>query len=185
MSRPGSCVGRARPRAAGSALGVLWRFSRPHTLIGTTLWIVALYAIAASAGPRVDAFDLALTLLAGACVNVFIVGINQVRTSRSTGSTSRGCRSPPASCRSAGGAADRPRGRGHAAGDGGTQGAVETVAVGVALLVGWAYSCPPLRLKRYRRRGGRAASRSCARSCVNLGVWLHVAGTPVTPASGR
>ena len=30
-----------------------------------------------------------------------------------------------------------------------TQGVAETVAVGVALAIGWAYSCPPLRLKRY------------------------------------
>ena len=47
MSRPPVAVGRVRPRAALGALGVLWRFSRPHTLIGTSLSIVALYAIAA------------------------------------------------------------------------------------------------------------------------------------------
>ena len=60
-----------------------------------------------------------------------------------------------------------------------TQGVAETVAVGVALAVGWAYSCPPLRLKRYP-----AVAAGCitfVRSLVvNLGVWLHVAGTPIS-----
>ena len=69
---------RLVPRAALGALGVLWRFSRPHTLIGTSLSIVALYAIAASLDRASGAADLLWTLLAGACVNVFIVGINQV-----------------------------------------------------------------------------------------------------------
>src|ERR671931_652916 len=78
MTRPPVAVGRVRPRAAVGALGVLWRFSRPHTLIGTSLSIVSLYAIAASVGRASSAADLIWTLLAGACVNVFIVGINQL-----------------------------------------------------------------------------------------------------------
>ena len=54
MSRPPLVVRRASPRAAAWALRVLWRFGRPHTLIGTSLSIVGLYVIAASAGPRVE-----------------------------------------------------------------------------------------------------------------------------------
>ena len=53
------------------------------------------------------------------------------------------------------------------------------VAVGVALAIGWAYSCPPLRLKRYPALA--AGSITFVRSLVvNLGVWLHIAGTPVS-----
>jgi homogentisate phytyltransferase / homogentisate geranylgeranyltransferase len=60
-----------------------------------------------------------------------------------------------------------------------TQGVAELVAVSVALAVGWAYSCPPLRLKRYPALA--AGSITFVRSLVvNLGVWLHVAGTPVS-----
>ena len=60
-----------------------------------------------------------------------------------------------------------------------TQGVEELVAVGVALAIGWAYSCPPLRLKRYPALA--AGSITFVRSLVvNLGVWLHIAGTPVS-----
>jgi homogentisate phytyltransferase/homogentisate geranylgeranyltransferase len=62
-----------------------------------------------------------------------------------------------------------------------TQGPVELGAVAVALVVGWAYSCPPLRLKRY----ALPASLSIAfvrTLVVNLGVWLHFAPGGVSPA---
>ena len=61
---------------------MLWRFGRPHTVIGTSVGIVAIYAVAvaelAGGDLTADLFDLARVLLAGWCVNVFIVGINQV-----------------------------------------------------------------------------------------------------------
>jgi len=178
MSRPPLAVGWARPRAAGSALGVLWRFSRPHTLIGTTLSIVALYAIAISADRASDVFDLVLTLLAGACVNVFIVGINQVmdveidRLNKPWLPIAAGELSLAAAQRIVFAAAVAPLAMAA------TQGAVELIAVTVALVIGWAYSCPPLRLKRYAALA--AGCITFVRSLVvNLGVWLHVAGAPV------
>ena len=62
--------------------GGAWRFGRPHTVIGTSVGIVAIYAVAvadlAGGDLTVDLFDLACVLLAGWCVNVFIVGINQL-----------------------------------------------------------------------------------------------------------
>jgi homogentisate phytyltransferase/homogentisate geranylgeranyltransferase len=52
------------------------------------------------------------------------------------------------------------------------------VAVSIALLVGWAYSCPPLRLKRFAALA--AGSITLVRALVvNLGVWLHIAGRPI------
>src|SRR4029078_12520374 len=75
---PTLCVRRAYARAAAWALRVLWRFGRPHTLIGTSLSIVGLYVIAASLDRASSIVDLLWTLLAGLCVNVFITGINQI-----------------------------------------------------------------------------------------------------------
>jgi homogentisate phytyltransferase/homogentisate geranylgeranyltransferase len=178
MSRPPAAVARVRPRDAASALGVLWRFSRPHTLIGTSLSIVALYAIAASLHRSSDAFDLLLTLLAGACVNVFIVGINQVqdveidRLNKPWLPIAAGELSLEAGRRIVAVAALAPLIMAA------TQGIVEFAAVSVALAIGWAYSCPPLRLKRFPALA--AGSITFVRSVVvNLGVWVHVAGRPI------
>jgi homogentisate phytyltransferase / homogentisate geranylgeranyltransferase len=178
MSRSPVAVGRVRPRAAVSALGVLWRFSRPHTLIGTSLSIVALYAIAASLDRASSAADLLWTLLAGACVNVFIVGVNQLedvdidRLNKPWLPIAAGELSLEAGRRIVAAAALTPVAMAA------TQGVTELVAVSVALAVGWAYSCPPLRLKRFPALA--AGSITFVRSVVvNLGVWLHVAGTPV------
>jgi homogentisate phytyltransferase/homogentisate geranylgeranyltransferase len=179
MSRSPVAVGRVRPRDAVSALGVLWRFSRPHTLIGTSLSIVALYVIAASLHRASNAGDLLLTLLAGACVNVFIVGVNQVqdveidRLNKPWLPIAAGELSLEAGRRIVAAAAVVPVAMAV------TQGVAELVAVGVALGIGWAYSCPPLRLKRYPALA--AGSITFVRSVVvNLGVWLHVAGTPIS-----
>jgi homogentisate phytyltransferase/homogentisate geranylgeranyltransferase len=157
---------------------VLWRFSRPHTLIGTSLSIVALYVIADSLQRASNLVDLLWTLLAGACVNVFIVGINQVedveidRVNKPWLPIAAGDLSLDAAKRIVAVAAIAPLVMAA------TQGVVEVVAVGVALAIGWAYSSPPLRLKRYPALA--AGSITFVRSLVvNLGVWLHVAGTPV------
>jgi homogentisate phytyltransferase / homogentisate geranylgeranyltransferase len=178
MNRPPVAAGRVRPRAAVGALGVLWRFSRPHTLIGTSLSIVALYTIAASLDRASDGADLLLTLLAGACVNVFIVGINQVedveidRLNKPWLPIAAGDLSLEAGRRIVALAAIVPLAMAV------TQGAVELVAVSAALAIGWAYSCPPLRLKRFPAMA--AGSITFVRSLVvNLGVWLHLAGTPI------
>ena len=60
----------------------LWQFSRPHTIIGTTLSIFALWLIAVSAGLQHSGLsELVLVLpvwLACICGNVYIVGLNQL-----------------------------------------------------------------------------------------------------------
>jgi homogentisate phytyltransferase/homogentisate geranylgeranyltransferase len=57
-----------------------------------------------------------------------------------------------------------------------TQGWVEVVAVAAALAIGTAYSSPPLRLKRFP--AAAAASISVVRACVvNVGVYLHFASS--------
>ena len=155
---------------------VLWRFSRPHTIVGTTLSVLALYAIAATrfAGGALDAkpADLGWTLLAAWCVNVFIVGINQLedveidRVNKPFLPIAAGDLSPPAGRRIVVACAAVPLVLAV------TQGPAELVAVAVGLAVGTAYSVPPLRLKRFPALA--SLSITFVRSVVvNVGVWLH------------
>ena len=160
------------------AAGVLWRFSRPHTVIGTALSVLGIFAIAAEElGPLPAgraAFHLAWTLVAALAVNVYIVGLNQLedveidRVNKPFLPVAAGDLSPA-------------QGRAIVAAAGIlplvlalTQGWIETLAVFGALAIGTAYSSPPLRLKRYP--AAAAASISIVRALVvNLGVYLHFA----------
>lgn len=60
----------------------LWKFSRPHTIIGTSLSVFALYFIAlATTSNRISLTNLEQMLavwLACLCGNVYIVGLNQL-----------------------------------------------------------------------------------------------------------
>jgi homogentisate phytyltransferase / homogentisate geranylgeranyltransferase len=175
----------ARSGATGTtaplaALGTLWSFSRPHTLIVTGFSILGIYVIAASSLPGValgDGLgDLTLTLVAGAAVNLYIVGLNQcedVEIDRinkpwlpiPAGRLSvRGAWRIVVMCALTSAALAV------------SQGWVEVAAVGSALAIGTAYSSPPLRLKRFPALA--AASISIVRACVvNVGVYLHFASS--------
>lgn len=170
----------ARTRVAAVTL---WRFSRPHTIVGTALSVLGIYAIAAhvlaSAPP---AYDVALTLLAALAVNVFIVGINQLTDIEID-------RINKPFLPLASGELTLAHGRLIVAAAGVlpvvlalTQGPIELVAVLAALAIGAAYSLPPLRLKRFPALA--AASISVVRAfVVNLGVYLHFSGgETVAPA---
>jgi homogentisate phytyltransferase / homogentisate geranylgeranyltransferase len=180
----------AWPRRAAGALGVLWRFSRPHTVIGTTLSILGLYVIAATQLPEAAVGeglgDLACVLLAGFCVNVSIVGVNQLtdveidRINKpflpiAAGELSfAGARRIVVACTVIPLALAL------------TQGFEETVAVAAGLLVGAAYSLPPLRLKRFPALASLSITFVRA-LVVNLGVWLHFShalggGSAIHPA---
>jgi homogentisate phytyltransferase/homogentisate geranylgeranyltransferase len=161
-------------------LTVLWRFSRPHTIIGTALSVGGLYVIAASKlpGPAPGLADLWWTLLAALAVNVFIVGLNQLedieidRVNKPFLPLAAGDLTPA-------------QGRAIVAAAGVlpvalalTQGTVELAGVLAGLLVGVAYSSPPLRLKRYPALA--ALSISGVRAVVvNLVVFLHFSGGEV------
>lgn len=60
----------------------LWKFSRPHTIIGTSLSVLALYLISlATTNNEISAINLEQMLavwLACLCGNVYIVGLNQL-----------------------------------------------------------------------------------------------------------
>jgi homogentisate phytyltransferase/homogentisate geranylgeranyltransferase len=154
----------------------LWRFTRPHTVIGTAASIAGLYVICVDALPGVGLAggigNLAWTLLAGFCVNVYIVGVNQLedieidRVNKPFLPLASGEMTTAAARRIVAVCAVIPVVLAL------TQGSVETVAVLAGLAVGTAYSKPPLRVKRYPALA--SLSITAVRSVVvNLGVALH------------
>ena len=72
MTSHAAAVGRT------GALGVLWRFSRPHTLLGTFISAVGLYVIAVAELPGSGLDHLFWVIVAGTGVNIAIVGVNQI-----------------------------------------------------------------------------------------------------------
>lgn len=163
------------PRRA-SPLTVLWRFGRPHTVVGTWLGIAGLFAIAIHAAPGASAgsaaFQLACTLVAGTGVNVAIVGINQIadveidRINKPRLPIAAGDLSPRAAWRIVAVAAAVPVAMAL------TQGWVESAAVLVALAIGAAYSVPPVRLKRFPVAASLCIA-GVRSAVVNLGVAVH------------
>jgi homogentisate phytyltransferase/homogentisate geranylgeranyltransferase len=156
----------------------LWRFTRPHTIIGTTLSILGLYVLAAEAEGARPLYDLACTLLAGWCVNVFIVGINQItdvdidRVNKPFLPLASGDLGMAAARRIVLACAVVPVALGL------TQGTLETGAVIAGLAIGAAYSLPPLRLKRFPLLASLCITGVRA-VVVNLGVALHFTGGEV------
>ena len=137
-------------------LGVLWRFTRPHTLIGSALCIPALLAFAAPRGALLSApmgWALLWALMPSLLINVYITGLNQLydidldRVNKPTLPLAAGEMTPAVGtaivlASLVGGLAlgwVHPRY---------CTDALRATLVGSALL-GTAYSAPPLRLKRF------------------------------------
>ncbi|ACK64119.1 UbiA prenyltransferase [Rippkaea orientalis PCC 8801] len=59
-----------------------WKFSRPHTIVGTSLSVIALYFIALTSTQSLIKLDNLVYLLGGViaclCGNIYIVGLNQL-----------------------------------------------------------------------------------------------------------
>jgi homogentisate phytyltransferase / homogentisate geranylgeranyltransferase len=169
----------ARTRIAAVSL---WRFSRPHTIVGTALSVAGIYAIAAHEIGAPPVYDLFCTLVAALAVNVFIVGINQLADVDID-------RINKPALPLASGEMTMAQGRAIVIASGVlplllaiTQGWIELGSVTLALAIGAAYSVPPLRLKRFPALA--AASISIVRALVvNLGVYLHFSdGGDIAPA---
>lgn len=60
------------------SLRVLWDFSRPHTMVGSTLAVATFYLIAAHESGVHDVSLLAITYASALAVNIYIVGLNQL-----------------------------------------------------------------------------------------------------------
>jgi homogentisate phytyltransferase / homogentisate geranylgeranyltransferase len=163
-----------RPTGVRGAVVVLWRFSRPHTLIGTFVSATALYLVAVAELPRAGLDHLFWVLVAGTGVNIAIVGINQLtdieidRINKPQLPLAAGDLTPDAAWRIVAAAAAVPIVLAL------TQGALETGAVLAALAVGAAYSLPPVRLKRYPFAAALCIS-GVRSAIVNLGIYGHFA----------
>lgn len=155
-------------------LVTFWKFTRPHTIIGSTLSVVALFALvkghSGTASAELDV--LALSLLSALACNVFITGLNQwsdVEVDR----INKPWLPIPAGLLS----------RDQAL-------VIVLISLAVALLsaallspfflgliafisfLGWAYSMPPIRFKRHHF--GAALAITVVRGIlVNLGFYAH------------
>ena len=178
MSRGAVAAPLGRARHVRTALRALWRFSRPHTVIGTAVSVAGLYLVAVDQLPGLSfgagLGDAALVLVAGLAVNVFIVGVNQLEDVEID-------RINKPYLPLAAGDMTRAQGRAIVAVAGLvpvalalTQGAFELAAVLTGLAVGAAYSLPPLRLKRFPIAASLCIS-GVRSVIVNLGVYGHFA----------
>ncbi|HBB31020.1 MAG TPA: homogentisate phytyltransferase [Cyanobacteria bacterium UBA8803] len=154
----------------------LWKFSRPHTIIGTSLSVLALYPIAvATTGTPITLASLGYLLVswvACLCGNVYIVGLNQLEDVEidrinkphlpiAAGEFSRrqaqvivtftGLLAVLLACLSGGWL---------------------WLTIGLSLTIGTAYSLPPIRLKRFPFWAALCIF-SVRGAIVNLGLFLH------------
>lgn len=131
----------------------LWKFSRPHTIIGTTLSILALYLIALAttqSSPTVANLGQLLAAMSACwCGNIYIVGLNQLEDIAIDKINKPHL--PLA-------AEEFSLGQGKlivgitgilALLIAGVSGIWLLATVGISLVIGTAYSLPPIRLKRF------------------------------------
>lgn len=156
-----------------------WKFSRPHTIIGTSLSVVSLYAICAGAsGEGILTYgwqhlpSLLWAWLACLCGNIYIVGLNQLQDVEID-------RVNKPDLPLAAGEFTLPQGRWIVSVAGmlaialaATGGTWLLATVGISLAIGTAYSLPPIRLKRFPFWASVCIF-SVRGVIVNLGLFLH------------
>lgn len=155
-------------------LRAFWEFSRPHTIVGTSLSVLALYAISQSEKLFVIPVVLPLFFAWLACIggNIYIVGLNQLEDveidkinkpylpvasgefSRKTGELIVAIAGIIAVLTTV------------------LQGPFLLGTVGVSLAIGTAYSLPPIRLKRFPFWAALCIF-TVRGAIVNLGLFLH------------
>jgi homogentisate phytyltransferase/homogentisate geranylgeranyltransferase len=189
ISPPKSSIPRHSSSAPGFIkhrfpwLYALWKFSRPHTIFGTSLSVLGLYLVALAMiggrweignGPWIAShlFSLVGALLACLCGNVYIVGLNQLEDVEID-------RINKPHLPLASGEFSRPEAIGIVAVAGILalvlplfQGIFLTATVWLSLLIGTAYSLPPVRLKRFPVWASFCIF-SVRGAIVNLGLFLH------------
>jgi homogentisate phytyltransferase/homogentisate geranylgeranyltransferase len=154
----------------------IWKFSRPHTIIGTSLSVFAVYSIAIiTTNSTIDSLNLLLVLgawIACLCGNIYIVGLNQL-----TDIEIDRINKP-----------DLPLASGEfSAKQGwwivGITGICAIIiaaylgiwllaTVGVSLIIGTAYSLPPIRLKQFPLLAAFCIF-TVRGIIVNLGLFVH------------
>jgi len=161
-----------------------WKFSRPHTIIGTSLSVVALCAIALTAVSDSITWNFALhsilsswllAWIACLCGNVYIVGLNQVEDIAIDRINKPEL--PIASGEFTKGHAQRLvllMGIVAIALSLISQNIFLVLTVGLSLLIGTAYSLPPIRLKRFPFWAS-VCILVVRGAIVNLGLYLYFA----------
>jgi homogentisate phytyltransferase/homogentisate geranylgeranyltransferase len=160
----------------GQWLYAFWKFSRPHTIIGTSLSVLALYLITlATTGSSftVQSLEQLLgALLACLCGNVYIVGLNQLEDVEIDQ-----INKPHLPI--AAGEFSRQQAQRIVAITGilalvlaGLLGSWLFLMVSISLAIGTAYSLPPIRLKRFPFWAALCIF-SVRGAIVNLGLFLH------------
>ena len=157
-------------------LSQLWKFSRPHTIIGTSLSVLALYtiAIATTHSPisTTSILQLVGAWIACLCGNVYIVGLNQLYDVEID-------RVNKPDLPLASGKLSISQGKWIVGVTGILAIAISVLlgkwlfaTVAVSLAIGTAYSLPPIRFKQYSLLA--AICILTVRGCVvNLGLFLH------------
>ncbi|MEM8614312.1 MAG: homogentisate phytyltransferase [Cyanobacteria bacterium P01_H01_bin.105] len=165
-------------------LQAFWKFSRPHTILGTSLSVLGLFGIAWAArhplGLLPGTFhvwqgvsSIWITWLTCMCTNIYIVGLNQIedvvsdRVNKPYLPIASGAFSAPQAKMLVGIACSCAILLAIL-----SQSLYLVVTVCLSLAIGTAYSLPPLQLKRFALLG------SCCKllvrgPVVNLGIFLH------------
>lgn len=183
LTSSGSKTPPANPKKEGDRLAqlhVLWQFCRPHTVIGTTLSVVGIYLIGLAQAGTTSLLSLVLALLACLCGNIYIVGLNQLEDVAidqvnkphlplAAGNLSR--RQAIAIVIATGVAAVSLAA---------SQGLALFATVGLSLLIGTAYSLPPIRLKRFPILAALCIF-TVRGVIVNLGLYWHFVGRAIPP----
>jgi homogentisate phytyltransferase/homogentisate geranylgeranyltransferase len=154
----------------------LWQFSRPHTIIGTTLSVLALFILAIASLPRPESriwgAQLLGTLVACLLGNLYIVGLNQLEDIEID-------RINKPNLPLASGSLSLRQGRQIVGMAGilslllaGILGWGLLATVALSLGIGTAYSLPPLRLKRFPLLAAFCIL-TVRGVVVNLGIFSH------------
>lgn len=155
-------------------LYAFWKFSRPHTIIGTTLSVLGMYLISLSERSSFNLHPAAvlIPLLACLCGNVYIVGLNQLEDIGID-------RINKPHLPLASGEFSIQQGRWIVGMTGvlaialaALQGSYLLALVALSLVIGTAYSLPPIRLKRFPFWASVCIF-SVRGAIVNLGLFLH------------
>ncbi|NJL02386.1 MAG: homogentisate phytyltransferase [Spirulinaceae cyanobacterium RM2_2_10] len=153
-----------------------WKFSRPHTIVGTSLSAIALYAIALAQADQLPTLtnlgDLLGAWLACLCGNVYIVGLNQLEDVAID-------RVNKPHLPLAAGEFSQRQGQWLVGLTGAAAlllaalfGGWLLLTVGLSLAIGTAYSQPPIRLKRFPFWAALCIF-AVRGAIVNLGLFLH------------
>lgn len=154
----------------------LWKFSRPHTIIGTSLSVLALYFISlATTGNNITPLNIEQMLavwLACICGNIYIVGLNQLHDIEID-------RINKPDLPLASGKLTIAQGRSIVGFTGilglliaALSGGWLFATVAVSLIIGTAYSLPPIRLKQFPFWAAFCIL-TVRGVIVNIGLFLH------------